>query len=110
MVLPPPPEERAPQSRKPLSADALYELLRLRLEKIPDLRGRKCPISLADALMPAFAMFSLKYPSLLALRFGRCGIFTRSCSTIGPKTSPRRRWTPAKRNATALVSILGSAA
>jgi hypothetical protein len=66
VVLPPPPEERAPEVRKHLSADALYELLRLRFEKIPDHRGRKCPISLADALMSAFAMFSLKDPSLLA--------------------------------------------
>ena len=66
MILPPPPEERVPRVRKHLSADALYELLRLRFEKIPDHRGRKCPISLTDALMSAFAMFSLKDPSLLA--------------------------------------------
>ena len=66
MILPAPLEEHAPQVRKHLSADALYALLRLRLEKIPDHRGRKCPISLPDALMSAFAMFSLKDPSLLA--------------------------------------------
>lgn len=66
MILPPPPEERVPRVRKHLSADALYELLRLRFEKIPDHRGRKCSISLADALMSALAMFSLKDPSLLA--------------------------------------------
>jgi hypothetical protein len=66
VILPPPLEERAPQGRKHLSADALYELLRRRFEKIPDHRGRKCPISLADALMSAFATFSLKDPSLLA--------------------------------------------
>ena len=66
MILRPPPEERAPRVRKHLSADALYDLLRLGCERIPDHRGRKCPISLTDALMSAFAMFSLKDPSLLA--------------------------------------------
>jgi hypothetical protein len=66
MILRPPPEERVPRVRKHLSADALYELLRLRFEKIPDHRARKCPISLTDALMSAFGMFSLKDPSLLA--------------------------------------------
>jgi hypothetical protein len=66
VILPPPPEECAPRLRKHLSADALYELLRLGFEKIPDHRGRKSPISLTDALMSAFAMFSLKDPSLLA--------------------------------------------
>ena len=66
MILPPPPEEHVPRVRKHLSADAMYELLRLGFEKIPDHRGRKCPISLTDALMSAFGMFSLKDPSLLA--------------------------------------------
>ncbi len=66
VILPSPPEEHVPRLRKHLSADALYELLRLRFEKIPDHRGRKCPISLTDALMSAFGMFSLKDPSLLA--------------------------------------------
>jgi len=66
VILPPRPEVRVPRVRKGLSADALYKLLRLRFEKIPDHRGRKCPISLPDALMSAFAMFSLKDPSLLA--------------------------------------------
>jgi hypothetical protein len=66
VILPPSAEERAPRVRKGLSADALYRLLRLGFERIPDHRGRKCPISLADALMSAFAMFFLKDPSLLA--------------------------------------------
>ena len=66
VVLPPSLEERAPRVRRHLSADALYELLRLRFEKIPDHRGRQCPISLTDAQLSAFAMFSLKDPSLLA--------------------------------------------
>src|SRR3974377_37579 len=61
-----PPAERVPPARTLLSADALFALLRLGFEKVPDPRGRKCPISLTDALMSAFAMFSLKDPSLLA--------------------------------------------
>ncbi len=65
MILPPSPE-RVPPARKHLSVDALYALLRLGFEKVPDPRGRKCPISLTDTLMSAFAMFSLKDPSLLA--------------------------------------------
>jgi hypothetical protein len=66
MILPPPPQERIPRVRKHLSADALYALLRSGFEEIPDHRGRKSPIPLPDALMSAFAMFSLKDPSLLA--------------------------------------------
>ena len=66
MILRSSPEKRAPRVRKHLSADAMHSLLRLRFEKIPDHRGRKCPISLTDALMSAFGMFSLKDPSLLA--------------------------------------------
>ena len=66
VILPPPPEQRTPPKRKHLSADALYALLRLEFDKIADHRGRKCPISLTDALMSAFGMFALKDPSLLA--------------------------------------------
>jgi hypothetical protein len=66
VILPPSAEERAPRVRKRLSADALYSLLRLGFERIPDHRGRECPISLPDALMSAFGMFALKDPSLLA--------------------------------------------
>jgi hypothetical protein len=52
-------------TRKHLSADALHALLRSRFERIPDWRT-EATISLADAFMSAFAMFSLKDPSLLA--------------------------------------------
>ena len=65
-MIPSPLQEHAPRVRKYLSADVLYELLRIGFGKIPDHRGRKCPISLADALMSALAMFALKDPSLLA--------------------------------------------
>lgn len=53
-------------TRKHLSADALVDLLRKRFEKITDRRSGTPTLSLADALMSAFAMFALKDPSLLA--------------------------------------------
>jgi Transposase DDE domain len=56
----------APKVRKHLSADALLGLLRTGFADISDHRSGKPDISLMDALMSAFAMFSLKSPSLLA--------------------------------------------
>jgi hypothetical protein len=56
----------APKARKHLSADALFHLVRSGFDTIPDPRGEDVDISLTDALMSAFAMFSLKSPSLLA--------------------------------------------
>jgi len=64
MVLPRPPGAR--KVRKQLSADALYGLLGEGFARIPDPRQPKPPISLRDALLSAFAMFTLKDPSLLA--------------------------------------------
>jgi len=64
MVLRPPPG--AKKVRKQLSADALYALLGESFAKIPDHRQPDSPIPLRDALLSAFAMFSLKDPSLLA--------------------------------------------
>jgi len=64
MALPPPPLAR--KVRKHLSADALFTLVREGFAKIPDHRDPRSGIPLADALMSAFAMFSLKDPSLLA--------------------------------------------
>src|SRR5947209_3551491 len=58
---------RTPPLRKYLHADALFRLVRTGFERLPDARqGAKVQIPLADALMAAFAMFSLKDPSLLA--------------------------------------------
>ena len=48
------------------SADALFSLVREGFEKITDDRPASAEISLADALMSAFTIFSLKDPSLLA--------------------------------------------
>src|SRR6267378_7177022 len=56
----------APKGRKHLSADALLRLLQNGFDTIPDHRLAETEISLTDALMSAFAMFSLKAPSLLA--------------------------------------------
>jgi hypothetical protein len=56
----------APKARKHLSADALFRLVRSGFANIPDHRCDDVDISLTDALMSAFAMFSLKLPSLLA--------------------------------------------
>jgi len=52
--------------RKHLNADALFTTMRTGFGKIPDHRPGEVTISLADALMSGFAMFSLKDPSLLA--------------------------------------------
>jgi Transposase DDE domain len=57
---------RAPVVRKHLSADAILGLLRTGFSALPDHRLGKPDIPLPDALMSAFALFSLKSPSLLA--------------------------------------------
>jgi len=56
----------APKARKHLSADALFHVVRSGFATIPDPRGEEVDITLTDALMSAFAMFSLKAPALLA--------------------------------------------
>jgi hypothetical protein len=56
----------APQVRKHLSADALFRLVQSDFARLPDDRVGDTEMALADALMSAFAMFSLKAPSLLA--------------------------------------------
>ena len=56
----------APSVRKYLSADALFSMLRSGFADIAEHRPGKPAISLTDALMSAFALFSLKSPSLLA--------------------------------------------
>jgi hypothetical protein len=56
----------APTGRKHLSAAALFRLVYRGFDHIPDDRPPEAEIALTDALMAAFAMFSLKAPSLLA--------------------------------------------
>ena len=52
--------------RKHLSASGMFKMAYARFEKIKDIRAENQKVSLADALMSAFAMFSLKDPSMLA--------------------------------------------
>lgn len=60
---------RLPKSRRFLSADALIQTLRTRLADVADPRREShCGFSMVDTLMAAFAMFSLKDPSLLAFQ------------------------------------------
>ena len=56
----------APHIRKHLSADALFRLVHSGFASLPDHRLDDTEITVSDALMSAFAMFSLKAPSLLA--------------------------------------------
>ena len=55
-----------PKVRKHLCADALLRSVQAVFCRIPDHRKGDAEITLSDALMSAFAMFSLKSPSLLA--------------------------------------------
>ena len=55
-----------PDVRKELSADALFGVVRKSFRAIKDPHAEANDISLTDGLMSAFAMFSLKDPSLLA--------------------------------------------
>src|ERR671930_1119087 len=56
----------APKGRKHLCADALFRLLHAHFATIADDGVDEVEIPLDDALLSAFAMFSLKAPSLLA--------------------------------------------
>jgi hypothetical protein len=55
-------------SRKHLSADALYGLLREAFARLPDPRKPGSATPLDDIVMAAFAMFAIKDPSLLAFQ------------------------------------------
>jgi hypothetical protein len=52
--------------RAHLNADTLFAIIRKDLQRVPDHRAANVSIPLDDVLMSAFAMFSLKDPSLLA--------------------------------------------
>ena len=56
-----------------LNADALFSLVHSGFEKIKDRRQNNIKITLADALMSAFAMFSINDSSLLAFEARRSG-------------------------------------
>jgi len=52
--------------RKHLSADALIRSVRTSFEQVVETRKGNPHISMEDALMSSYAMFSLKDPSMLA--------------------------------------------
>ena len=54
------------KTRKHLNADALFSSVHKSFQNIPDHRTGNVKVSIPDALMSGFAMFSLKDPSLLA--------------------------------------------
>ena len=56
----------ARKARQDLSADSLFRLRGARFDRLADSRAAGVEIPLGDALRSAFAMFSLKDPSLLA--------------------------------------------
>ena len=61
------PDAIPPKTRRHLSFDPLIRRIRLRAKQLPDPRNQSdCEYSMADALMSALALFSLKDPSLLA--------------------------------------------
>ena len=61
------PDTIPPKTRRHLSFDPLIRRIRLRAKQLPDSRNQAdCEYSMADALMSALALFSLKDPSLLA--------------------------------------------
>jgi len=62
----------ARKARKQLSGDSLFRLARDLFARMNDPRGHDNFITLRDALMSGFAMFSLKDPSLLAFDQRRC--------------------------------------
>jgi hypothetical protein len=65
-------ESKSIEPRKYLSIDSMVQGLRQSFEAIPDpRRSASTAHSLPDSLMAAFAMFSLKDPSLLAFDLRR---------------------------------------
>ena len=63
------PDAIPPKTRRHLSFDSLIRQIRLRAKQLPETRDKSdCQYSMADAVMSAIAMFSLKDPSLLAFQ------------------------------------------
>jgi hypothetical protein len=71
------------RARKDLSADGLFSLIRGKLDRVPDPRSGSTEISLGDALMAAFAMFSLNCLSLLAFEGYRNKLNTQRIYHVG---------------------------
>ena len=80
-----------PKGRKHLGADALFRLLHALFATIADDDVDEVEIPLADALMSAFAMFSLKAPSLLAFDKQRADGNVQTISGIARAPCDTRR-------------------
>ena len=76
------------EARKDLSADALFQVLRSHFGSLPDHRLGEVEFPLHDALMSAFAMLSLKDPSLLAFDSAAATPTTTSAPSMGSIASP----------------------
>ncbi len=73
----------SPRTRRHLSFDPLIRQIHLRAKQLPDLRaGADCSYSVADAVMSAMAMFSLKDASLLAFQERRNDVNMKSIFCI----------------------------
>ena len=59
-------QKKTIRARKHLNADALFKRLHNDFSRVSDCREGDIDISIADALMSGFAVFSFKDPSLLA--------------------------------------------
>jgi hypothetical protein len=76
-------DSREFRPRKELSADGLIGLIRKKCDLVKDPRPGLTVIPLGDALMSAFAMFSLKCPSLLAFDKARNDLNIRNIYRVG---------------------------
>ena len=74
--------------RKHLNTDSLFNSMRTGFDKITDHRPGNHNISLTDALMSGFAVFSLKDPSLLAFDQRRKCCLHNLCTIYGITTIP----------------------
>jgi hypothetical protein len=81
MILPD--TQRPGKGPEHLSADGLHALLQSRFARMTDARHQNVAVTLADAFMSAFAMFSLKDPSLLAFDARRNDANMKSLYRIG---------------------------
>jgi len=81
-------------ANKLLSADTLFALIRAGFEQVPDQRAENASISLPDALMSGFAMFSLKDPlriqSQSGYPFPSSIVYGSNDDSVSKNAKPRR--------------------
>ena len=93
MKYPKPKNSVNPLLRKHLNADALFKAFHTDFSKVADFRQGDVKISMADALMSGFAMFSLKDPALLAFDHPSQGsTFTFFCSQLAWQLKHEAFW------------------